>query len=147
MALLVALVTSGAQPAATMAAPGTSAADNSATVAPEVHVKVRMLADVKAVQAGHPFKLGVELVMDPGWHTYYKECGDAGMPTKIKWNLPPGFSASELLWLKAESLQRRWHYYLWLPGQNADRREYYTSCNIDGWRSTEIRCRSDLVVL
>ncbi len=100
MALLVALVTSGADPAATMAAPGTSAAGIAPTPAPEVHVNVKMLADVKAVQAGHPFKLGVELEMDPGWHTYYKECGDAGMPTKIKWSLPPGFTASELLWQK-----------------------------------------------
>ena len=82
MALLVALVTSGADPAATMAAPGTSAAGIAPTPAPEVHVNVKMLADVKAVQAGHPFKLGVELEMDPGWHTYYKECGDAGMPTR-----------------------------------------------------------------
>jgi len=71
-----------------------------AAMKPEVHVTLRMLSNVKAIQAGHPFRLGVELTMDPGWHTYYKQSGDAGMPTKIDWKLPPGFKAGELQWQK-----------------------------------------------
>jgi thiol:disulfide interchange protein DsbD len=67
---------------------------------PEVHVQLHMISDVKAIQAGKPFKVGVELMMDPGWHTYYKQSGDAGMPTSIQWKLPPGFKAGELLWEK-----------------------------------------------
>lgn len=67
------------------------------------HVKAELLADSKAVQAGQPFKLGVALSMDPGWHTYFKESGEAGMPTKIEWQLPPGFQASDLQWQKPET--------------------------------------------
>ena len=67
---------------------------------PEVHVQLHMLADSSAVVPGKPFKIGVELMMDPGWHTYYKESGEAGMPTRITWELPPGFKASELIWEK-----------------------------------------------
>ncbi len=63
-------------------------------------VKVQMLANVKAVVAGSPFKLGVELVMPAGWHTYYKTSGDAGLPTTVKWNLPAGFVAGPLQWQK-----------------------------------------------
>ncbi len=64
------------------------------------YVTARMIADTTAIQAGKPFKLGVELTMKSGWHTYYKESGDAGLPSKITWKLPPGFTAGPLLWEK-----------------------------------------------
>ena len=42
--------------------------------------------------------------MDPGWHTYWKNPGDAGSPTKIEWQLPPGFTAGEIQWPLPEKL-------------------------------------------
>ncbi|MBA2586257.1 MAG: thioredoxin family protein [Chthoniobacterales bacterium] len=36
--------------------------------------------------------------MAPGWHTYWKFPGDAGIPTEIKWNLPAGWKVGELRW-------------------------------------------------
>ncbi len=66
----------------------------------DVHVKAVLIANTKTVVPGKPFRLGVQLTMSPGWHTYYKEPGDAGMATKIVWDLPPGFSSSPLLWEK-----------------------------------------------
>lgn len=59
------------------------------------HVHAFLLADCKAVVPAKKFKLGVQLKMDPGWHTYYREAGEAGMPTKITWELPQGFKASD----------------------------------------------------
>jgi len=41
---------------------------------------------------------GVELKLDEGWHTYWKNPGDAGSPTKIEWQLPTGISAGEIQW-------------------------------------------------
>jgi len=67
-----------------------------------VHVTARLIADTTAIQPGKPFKLGVELTMEPTWHTYYKISGDAGLPTKIEWKLPAGFTAGDLLWVKPE---------------------------------------------
>ncbi|MBS1953587.1 MAG: thioredoxin family protein [Cyanobacteria bacterium SZAS-4] len=64
------------------------------------YVTAKMLADTTAIQAGKPFKVGVELTMKSGWHTYYKESGDAGLPTKITWKLPSGFTAGPILWQK-----------------------------------------------
>lgn len=64
------------------------------------YVTAKLLADTTAIQAGKPFKLGVELTMKSGWHTYYKESGDAGLPTKITWKLPAGFTAGPILWEK-----------------------------------------------
>jgi thiol:disulfide interchange protein DsbD len=36
--------------------------------------------------------------MDPGWHTYWKNPGDAGSATKIEWTLPPGLAAGAIQW-------------------------------------------------
>jgi cytochrome c biogenesis DsbD-like protein/thioredoxin family protein len=61
-------------------------------------VKATMVADTLAVQPGKPFRVGIHLVMDPGWHTYWKDPGDAGLPTTIEWKLPEGFAAGEIGW-------------------------------------------------
>jgi thiol:disulfide interchange protein len=68
------------------------------------NVTARLIADTTAIQPGLPFHLGVELIMQPGWHTYYKEPGDAGMATKIDWLLPSYFSAKALKWEKPTRL-------------------------------------------
>ncbi len=36
--------------------------------------------------------------MQDGWHTYWKNQGDSGLPTKIEWTLPAGFQAEPILW-------------------------------------------------
>jgi thiol:disulfide interchange protein len=64
------------------------------------HSIATLVSDVQQVKDGVPFKVAARLVMLPGWHTYYKEAGDAGMPTRVVWTLPPGFKASELIWQK-----------------------------------------------
>ena len=35
---------------------------------------------------------------DAGWHTYWVNSGDSGLPTSIKWTLPPGFTAGPIQW-------------------------------------------------
>ena len=36
--------------------------------------------------------------MAPGWHTYWQFPGDAGIPTELKWNLPPGWKTGPIQW-------------------------------------------------
>ena len=36
--------------------------------------------------------------MAPGWHTYWKFSGDAGLPTEMKWKLPPGWKVGDIQW-------------------------------------------------
>jgi DsbC/DsbD-like thiol-disulfide interchange protein len=59
-------------------------------------VQASLLANVSAVTPGEPFTAGVLLKMKPGWHTYWSNPGDAGLPTRVQWILPPGFTASDL---------------------------------------------------
>src|SRR3954453_7758394 len=61
-------------------------------------VKAELIADTTAVVPGKPFTAGLVLHMAPGWHTYWKYSGDAGLPTELKWKLPPGWKVGELQW-------------------------------------------------
>lgn len=61
-------------------------------------VQANLVTTTTTVVPGKPFKAGLLLKMAPGWHTYWKFPGDAGIPTDIKWNLPPGWKAGELQW-------------------------------------------------
>jgi len=47
---------------------------------------------------GATISLGLILRMQPHWHTYWRNPGESGEPTAIKWTLPPGFTASEIIW-------------------------------------------------
>lgn len=61
-------------------------------------VKASLLADTSAIVPGKPFTAGLLLRIAPGWHTYWKFSGDAGLPTEIKWKLPPGWKIGEIEW-------------------------------------------------
>ena len=60
------------------------------------HVQAELFADVSAIQPGKPFWLGVHITIDPGWHVYWKNPGDAGLPTSATLSLPDGFTAGPL---------------------------------------------------
>jgi DsbC/DsbD-like thiol-disulfide interchange protein len=68
-----------------------------AQVLPSGHVQAVLLADDHAA-LDKPFWLGLSLTPEHGWHTYWKNPGDAGMPTRISWDLPPGWSAGDIDW-------------------------------------------------
>jgi thiol:disulfide interchange protein len=61
-------------------------------------VKAQLIADTKAIAPGKAFTVGLLLRMAPHWHTYWKFSGDAGLPSEIKWTLPPGWKAGEIQW-------------------------------------------------
>lgn len=62
------------------------------------HTQVSLLTDVKTIRPGSQFTVGVVMTMDEGWHTYWKNAGEAGIPTAIKWTLPEGFTAGDIQW-------------------------------------------------
>ena len=64
----------------------------------KILVQAEMIADVTAVVPGKPIRLAAHLKLHPGWHVYSKDPGDSGIPTKIEWKLPAGFTAGELVW-------------------------------------------------
>ena len=67
------------------------------TVATE-NVKARLVSEVSAVGPGQAFWVALELDIRDGWHTYWRNPGDSGEPTKLVWHLPPGFAAGDIVW-------------------------------------------------
>ncbi len=45
-----------------------------------------------------PLTIGLHLRLEDGWHVYWKNPGDSGMPTSIAWTLPEGFAAGPMQW-------------------------------------------------
>jgi DsbC/DsbD-like thiol-disulfide interchange protein len=58
--------------------------------------RVRLIAERDAVTPGASFTLAVELQTQPGWHTYWLNPGDAGLPPTLRWRLPEGVRLSRL---------------------------------------------------
>jgi DsbC/DsbD-like thiol-disulfide interchange protein len=70
------------------------------------HARVQLLADVATIAPGRPFMLGVQFSIDPTWHVYWKNPGDAGMATRVKFNLPDGFTVGPLLFPTPQRLEQ-----------------------------------------
>lgn len=68
------------------------------SAAAELRVQAELVSAVRDVQAGTAFWVAVRQRIDPGWHTYWKNPGDTGEPTTLKWTLPPGATAEDILW-------------------------------------------------
>jgi thiol:disulfide interchange protein DsbD len=61
-------------------------------------VTASLVAEPAAIRPGEPFSLGLRMVMRPGWHVYWRNPGDSGLPPEVAWTLPAGFTAGALDW-------------------------------------------------
>lgn len=57
-----------------------------------------LVANTQDVVPGRPFDVALRLRLPDGWHTYWRNTGDAGAPTAIAWTLPAGFTVGPLAW-------------------------------------------------
>src|SRR5437763_16059824 len=66
---------------------------------PATHpVVARLVSETAAVAPGTTLWLDLHLDIASGWHTYWRNPGDSGLPTEIAWKLPAGFAAGEIAW-------------------------------------------------
>ena len=61
-------------------------------------VSMELVSEQRTVVDGKAFWVGWRMVRDKGWHTYWEHPGDVGVPPRIKWSLPDGMRAGELLY-------------------------------------------------
>ena len=64
----------------------------------QAHTHVRLVSEQDAVVPGGTFWVGLDLILDDGWHVYWKNPGDSGLPPRIKWQLPSGIKAGDIHW-------------------------------------------------
>ena len=57
-----------------------------------------LVSDTDTVAPGKPFRIGLRLRLAPGWHTYWQNPGDAGVPPELELDLRPGGTAGPILW-------------------------------------------------
>jgi thiol:disulfide interchange protein len=65
---------------------------------------IEIISESKTMKAGDELLLGLQFKLSPGWHTYWKNPGDAGEGASVTWSLPEGIKASEILWPGPETI-------------------------------------------
>ena len=65
-------------------------------------LKLQLVSEQAAIVPGQPFTVGLWLEHDRGSHTYWRFPGIVGVPTQMKWQLPRGWKASELIYPEPE---------------------------------------------
>jgi DsbC/DsbD-like thiol-disulfide interchange protein len=93
-AALFSLMMLGQVRAASVGGPDVSAAQPSASDL----VHCQLLVDRGDLKPGDSFYAAVKFTIAPGWHIYWKNPGDAGVPTTVDWVLPAGYKAEPLLY-------------------------------------------------
>jgi len=61
-------------------------------------VNATLMTERIAVSPGDSIWIGLRLEMAKGWHTYWRNPGDSGLPTTIDWVLPDGVTAGPIQW-------------------------------------------------
>lgn len=62
------------------------------------HIEAELIAENLALNPGGDNWLALRIVPEDGWHIYWRNPGDSGLPTALSWTLPAGLSAGELQW-------------------------------------------------
>ena len=77
-------------------APAARAAESN--VVASARDRVALISDTDHVAAGTPFHLALRFQLAPGWHTYWRNPGDAGVAPQIALSLPAGATAGPIAW-------------------------------------------------
>jgi thiol:disulfide interchange protein len=65
---------------------------------PEDLVRAELVAETASVAPSSTLWVDLHLRIKTGWHVYWRNPGDSGLPTTIDWHLPSGFSAGNIRW-------------------------------------------------
>ncbi|MSR88853.1 MAG: hypothetical protein EXS67_04280 [Candidatus Margulisbacteria bacterium] len=57
-----------------------------------------IVTEFSQMSPGQTAWIGIRLTLEKGWHTYWQNPGDNGLPVKINWTLPKGVTVDAVLW-------------------------------------------------
>jgi thiol:disulfide interchange protein DsbD len=69
-----------------------------ASVVTTPHATTELAATTTTAPPGGAFQVAVAQTFDKGWHSYWRNPGDAGEATTIHWTLPTGWTAGPIAW-------------------------------------------------
>ena len=59
---------------------------------------ITLISNTQSIQPNGKLIIGIKFELEEGWHTYWKNPGDAGEGASIEWDLSKGLTASKILW-------------------------------------------------
>jgi len=62
------------------------------------HIESELVAQEAGIAPGGTVYVALRQKIIPGWHTYWRNPGDAGEATRIAWTLPAGWTAGDMVW-------------------------------------------------
>ncbi|EGI75423.1 protein-disulfide reductase DsbD family protein [Hylemonella gracilis] len=96
LALLIALALHGAAHAQAFLSSAVTAAG---AVVQTGQARTELVAHApQGIAPGQTFWAGLRITHAKDWHTYWKNPGDSGLPTELRWTLPPGIQAGDIAW-------------------------------------------------
>lgn len=67
-------------------------------------VTAELIPETRSIRPGGGLAVAIRLRISPGWHIYWHNPGQAGLPTRVAWELPDGLAAREIRWPYPERL-------------------------------------------
>jgi thiol:disulfide interchange protein DsbD len=62
------------------------------------HVQIELVPSASSAAPGKAIYVALRQKIAKGWHTYWRNPGDAGDAPKLAWSLPPGWRAGDIVW-------------------------------------------------
>ena len=72
-------------------------------------ISFELVSDVEAFVPGDSFTVGLNIDLEEGFHTYWKNPGIVGLPVMLEWTLPEGMTAGPIQWPTPERLKMAIH--------------------------------------
>lgn len=66
--------------------------------------KAEIITSFTTIKPGDSFWVAIKISLNPGWHTYWINPGDAGLPPQVNWVLPKNFKVSSLIFMAPKRL-------------------------------------------
>jgi thiol:disulfide interchange protein DsbD len=62
------------------------------------HLTAELVSEKQGIAPGETIHIALRQQIQKGWHTYWRNAGDSGEATRIKWTLPAGWNAGDFTW-------------------------------------------------
>lgn len=60
--------------------------------------RAELISEADGIAPGGSVRIAIDFTIDPGWHLYWKGRNDTGFEPQVRWDLPEGWSVSDLRW-------------------------------------------------
>ena len=62
------------------------------------HADIELLVEIKEIKINEDFVVGIKFNIEPGWHVYWKNPGDSGLPANVDWQNINSIEFKNFLW-------------------------------------------------